>query len=92
MDLLWVAITPYRMSLLGWRAEMGEGQSGFTATDRNNGAWGNLTRFRWTNGQIVRCCPGYERLNVSFTAGNVEINLGVAVFLLHPHMSRTGVG
>ena len=72
--------------------EMVQRQSGFSVTNRSSGAWRNLARFWWTNGKVVRFCPGYERRNVSFTAGNVEVNLGVAVFLLHPHMSGTGVG
>ena len=51
-----------------------------------------LIRFRWTNGKVVRFSPGYEGCNVSLTTGNVEVNLSVAVFVPHPHMSRTAVG
>jgi hypothetical protein len=64
-----------------------EGQSSFTVANRNA-----LIPFRWTNGQIVGFCPSYERHNVSFTAGNVETTLGVAVFLPHPEMSCATVG
>ena len=51
-----------------------------------------LAPFQWGNGKIVCFGRRYERCSVSLTAGKVEVNLMIAVFLHHPEKRFAAVG